>query len=169
MKKAYYQTQAINATINEFGLKNQSSTQIALGGSSGDPNYRADTDYDPSTGKIKTTIYDEAFTSTPGDLAVTIDHEFCHGNQATGSSCLTNLQTIGKRWYMDPEGYDLNEVEARQLLLQDFDKYGYGLTYGVTVDRIYAYKIDINTAVSDFPDIQKCLDTDQYIEPCQQE
>ncbi|MBI5296762.1 MAG: hypothetical protein HY869_14885 [Chloroflexi bacterium] len=139
---------------------------IILGGSSGDPSHKAGSDYQPDSGVITIMIYDEAFSSTAGDLAVTIDHEFCHANQSTGASCLNTPQTNGTRYYNDPEGYFLNEAEGRVQLLSDPTRYGYGLTYGVTKERISAYKKDITNILDVAPNVQDCPDSGICLEPC---
>ena len=181
-ERGWYYNRAFYLTISQFDIAipydENHPLHISLGGidsSWNDPTTPAGTYYTPVTPDypegspdIRINIYNAAFESTPGDLAATISHEFCHANQASGTGCSTNPPTTGERWYTSGIGGAVNEIEARQAVLSNLSAYGYGTTYGITQGKIDQYNIDISSLRNQYdpyPDFYNAITTQVYTLP----
>jgi hypothetical protein len=102
---------------NEIIKKVDDYYKIPKDNTDGDPEYdpglKGDGKSSKTDGKVKVTLGEETFT-TPGWIASTKLHEMVgHGGQAGGG-----------RWYNDPKGDAINEIEAYDLEIENAKKNG---------------------------------------------
>jgi hypothetical protein len=156
-KKQYYQEKAVAETQRVFNIDtpktNELSTEIRVGGlNESYPGAKGNADPKPNDAStMMVSIYDTAFTSTPGDLAATISHEFCHVAQAGGLSCLPTDQEMQPRLYSgNIMGSMLNEYEARRSIVYALGDYGYGTPNGITQERVNQYISDMQLILDNY-------------------